>query len=285
MMAEETLAITGITLYSIAIILHVIAINFLLHFRTNFLCSHNQRICLLNMCFTELLLSIIGIIGKLLFVLGYRYAAEWVIIWQDGFLNVWYILIMVFLTFDRLLTVHFHLRYEVYWSTRKTKVSLITICIMSMQVNLILLLIPGNTLDDKFHIIISYVWPVLDGIFVLVALVTYIYLYIRLERNKMDQLNQLKSLRNNARRKSSACFKKVKKGFYLPTFLILSFVLTWMVPDLILTYYYSNHKPIEEYMHLAVSLVYPIALILDAVLYILVPLSETVHKMLVKGSK
>ena len=107
MMAEETLAITGITLYSIAIILHVIAINFLLHFRANFLCSHNQRICLLNMCFTELLLSIIGIIGKLLFVLGYRYAAEWVIIWQDGFLNVWYILIMVFLTFDRLLTVQF----------------------------------------------------------------------------------------------------------------------------------------------------------------------------------
>ena len=281
---EEELVITGITLYSIAIILHSIAIYFLLHFRTNFLCSHNQRICLLNLCFTELLLSIIGIIGKILYLLGHRNPAQWVIIWQDGFLNVWYILIMVFLTFDRLLTVHFHLRYEVYWSTRKTKVSLIILCLVSIQVNLILLLIPSNTLDDNFHIIISYVWPVLDGIFVLVALVTYIYLYVRLERNKEDQRKQLKSLRTNARRKSSACFKKVKKGFYLPTFLILSFVLTWMVPDFILICYYSNHKPMEDYMAAAIALVYPVGLILDALLYILVPSSDVIHKMFVRGS-
>uniref|UniRef100_A0A069DMF3 Putative cnidarian restricted membrane protein n=1 Tax=Clytia hemisphaerica TaxID=252671 RepID=A0A069DMF3_9CNID len=274
----EILFITGIVLYSIAIFCHFIAIYFLIHFKSNSLCSKNQRICLLNLCFCELLLSVIGITGKSIYIFECESVAQWVLLWQDGFLNVWYICTMTFITFDRFLVVHYNLRYDVYWSITKTKIGLIIIAIISLQVMLILHVIP-STIHQKFHIIFMYIWPIFDGIFLLVAIVTYIYLYRRIKQNHVYERNQLKSLRTNARRKSSVCFKKIKHGFYMPTFLILSFIFTWTIPDMILTGRFMYEHTIDEHLHAKIAIVYPVGLIFDAFLYILLPYSDVIHKM------
>ena len=102
----------GIVLYSIAAILHSVGFYFLKRFKADSLCSSTQRICLLNLCFVELLFSVNGIVIRIDLLVESKQLNRPYEFFQFGFLNQWYISVMVLLTFDRFLSVYLNIKYH-----------------------------------------------------------------------------------------------------------------------------------------------------------------------------
>lgn len=89
---------------------------------------------------------------------------------------------------------------------------------------------------------------------------------------KYSPLQRLSNSFRRGRSAADASFRKAKRGFFLPNLLIASFIVFWMLPDLI---YFgcrlNGGAPLKERSMLVdglVSLTYTIGLFLDAVIYI-----------------
>jgi len=275
---------TGIALFSIAAILHSIGFYFLKRFKADSICSSSQRLCLLNLCFVEFLLSVNGIIIRMIIVitspqlpLELVFTIECI---QIGFVNPWYISVMILLTFDRLLIVYLNIRYHLYVSTKKTALALSAALIMSGIVVTITMLAQKSWLE-RFHVLLAFVSPTYDLVFILVALLAYGYLYVQVQRNNAKRKKLLEGLSSNsnssatesaeATKEANSSWKRIKRGFYLPTIFVLSFLCFWAIPDLVYTYYNWKKVPTPHNVKSVLTAMYPIGIIFDAVLYLIFP--------------
>ena len=89
---------------------------------------------------------------------------------------------------------------------------------------------------------------------------------------KYSPLQRLSNSFRRGRLAADASFRKAKRGFFLPNLLIASFIVFWMLPDLV---YFgcrlNGGAPLKERSMLVdslVSLTYTVGLFLDAVIYI-----------------
>ena len=216
-------------------------------------------------------------------------------------LYFWYIGLMTLMTFDRFLVVYLNIRYPLIWSFKKTRFSLLLLFIVSVLVT-----IPFYVMDPlTLHFtVILYWWPILDTVFIVTCVATYSYFFSKIKKMRAQQhvldtsiakrpTTEAVSLENitqqqqqqqpaeQPKKKSprrhnpKQILTKIKRGFFTPTLLIITFLIFWLIPDqlffwdLFTIYYRLVDEPIfGDLFFEMIKSCYPFGFISDAVIYI-----------------
>ena len=246
-------------LYAIAISLHSFAIYLLSKLPKR----RNQDVIFLNisaseicMCCCETTQNIVSRVYH-----GKTLAVKITILIQCSLFVIPNILFMSVLAIDRFGEIYFNIKYPVYISKPRLKIVLLLIWIVGTVTGTIALplMITGN--EAVLGIIFTYIFPVLEGIFIVVAAGSYAYIYKKFYDAKVYQLDHFKSQSNKV---------KLNKKNFLPPFLILfNFMVFVIAPDttnLFLFYIQGNGKQLHTNV---LTILYIIGFINDAIIYII----------------
>ena len=264
------LTYVSIGILSLAIVLHIFGFNLVWKIKTNSLCSPSQKICLLTLSGTEIIYATSATSKRILIILHESEVIEKLEIWHAGGLNTFYIGVMILLTIDRFLAVFLNINYSVYWTETKTKISLACLLLAALSVSLILI-IAFDTFEERQQAMHYIVWPGCNFSFILIALATYIYMYRQISKNKRKQATLTKSVRVSHQSENLRKSKDLKKGFYFPTLLIVTFMMFWIFPDLTFLYYTKVGEKMPKTMKNVMIMLYPLGLACDASLYVIFP--------------
>ena len=274
--------------YLVPITLHLIGL-YLLH-ATRWAHSNKiQRLYLVNLSIAEIVRGVLKFLYPMILIWtgDSRNGAAfylWMIQTSGGFL--WYILVMVQLTVDRFLEVYLNLRYQIYCTEERTKIGLIVSAALSTIIAIIMCCrLDVDDFDVTHYILSLYFWPATEITFLLVASFTYTYLFIKIRANRQKVKRLLQQFPRErtptqAELNRGRNLQKIKKHFYLPSFLILSFILFWIVPDMTEFFLMLCNKPVPSMTSLYVNISYSLAMTIDALIYVFA--SAPVRNHLVK---
>ena len=184
-----------------------------------------------------------------------------------------YYFIMFAITLDRFLELRLNIKYPLYWNKSRTKKTLILVyCILNVAWVVLLCIIfsyqqPGlmlNILRKIFQIYFTYLAPVVDTVFVIFATIVYSYIFFKLYKKRKAEQALIKQVRRN---ESDINIILRVKRYRVPFWIILTFILFWIVPNILRRISFS-YPTLQEYF-LSVSLgLYRTGPIADAVTYI-----------------
>lgn len=220
---------------SLPISLHLIAFSML--YRTRYVNKFNQvqRLYLLNLSLSEMCFCVLSIIKGNLSKesTAYFYVAAW----KQFAAVMMFLLSYLMLTIDRFLIAYLNLRYPAVVSLQRTyrlyALCYGISCLVSMAV---CLFHPQDYLLLSRHAT-TFIWVPGDIIFVVIAIFTYTYIF--LTRKKMRH-----NIVKNDVAKSGHCSLKTSS-----TLLILSFVIFYLIPDVILSCLFLASDSLENYEH------------------------------------
>ena len=274
-----------ISIYVLSHLLHVLGFCLLIRIKKADTFGAAQRLFLLNLSLVEAIYAALAIFEEVTLQHENLAKAKFsTVLILDGFFYVWYILVMIGLTFDRFLTLYLKLRYVTVWQIKKTKMVLAT-CFLLALISAIVLLCTHSDVDALYSSMTLYLWPLLNILFLLVAFGTYGYLArTAFKQNRIigpakgltesiDHENshtEQQQTRGTISRKtadSSFSIRKMKRGFIVPSLLITSFMVCWLIPDFV--YFGYEVSDIELEYDSYVDLLYPIGVLTDAIIYIL----------------
>lgn len=267
----------GIILYSVSASLHFSGTILLRGLKSNSLCSSTQRMILINLCMVEMLLAINGVLIRACVItkmeLTTIYYIEYV---QIVFINPWYIFLMIFLTLDRFMAVHYNIHYPLKWSSKKTKLSLCAIPFTSFMISMVVLAYfkPWQRIQawrDLYDFLFFFVLPPINFMFLLVATLTYMYLYHKIRQNWTEERRTVAHITSSTSDHQQISPKEIKRGFYTPTLLVLTFLLFWSIPDLVFSVYFYQNVILDSNIKFYLTLLYPIGTILDALVLVVLP--------------
>ena len=142
-------------------------------------------------------------------------------------ISVVYYLDMIYITVDRMMDIVLNIRYPVYWNERKTKVLMFSTWVIGtgMCVTVIVLhnLIKFKWKDAFF----KYFYPTVGFAFIILALITYGFIFHKFKQSRKPPVRGGKHTKSA---NSITVFRRSR--FHIPVFLILTFLLFMIVPDL-----------------------------------------------------
>ena len=178
-------------------------------------------------------------------------------------------LIMTVLAVDRFLEIYLHLRYCNLINRKKLKI-LLFLCWCTGFVGAAILLPLAAVGKDSATIIFKYPFPIIEGMFLMVAISSYSYIY-----NKFKNRNN-----NEIKNKNSIKSKFRKRNFFAPTLIICTFIIFVLSPDIANLFLFYITDIGSSYHANIMLLCYVIGYILDAIIYIF--LQERVRRKLIK---
>eukprot|EP00111_Clytia_hemisphaerica_P016054 TCONS_00047506-protein len=282
-------------LFPFGILLHALAV-FVIH-RTNedAVFTEIQKIYLINLSLVEVLLSLTQMISKSFNFFSEMSGSSFEFIFEllhASFFSVWYMLIMVLISFDRFLVVYLNLRYPSLWTPKKAKIVVTLLPFLSLVITMVANFVIKNNhlMNDRSNTLTIYrMFPFIDMTCALIFFSAYGYLLhrllyyrkfaVRCQVIRVDVLNHTSQMTNRSHSTvqnstsgtssdSASSTRPLKVNFFYPALLVISFILFWMVPNWIHYLYYKDDQKIPVSFHWAVDLCYPIAFILDAFIYI-----------------
>lgn len=305
--------IINVSLYVVAFVMHCFGFSLLITLEVSPRFTCTQRLYLLHISVCETFGCLLYIIIRALIELEKIDTAVIFYKMSVSGLYTWYIGLMVLMTFDRFLTVYYNITYHLIWTSKKTKALLTVLCVFSLFFGVAVF--PMSLLQVN-KMVTLYLWPLLDFLFLVVAVVTYGYFFIKIKENRrkshrmkassMETIDSNISNSQNSQESSSnsgvssstntsvhhvnhasnatgtlqinnplskSWRTKLKKSFYTPTLLVATFVVFWLVPDLInfsntLLWKYHHDRFITQLMKEILRNFYPIGYISDAIIYI-----------------
>ena len=185
-------------------------------------------------------------------------------------LFTWNVGIMQLITLDRFLMVYLNIKYSLFWTMRKSKIAVYTLIITSLATMGFVFLFDGISV---LVICVVYIWPCLDATFLLAAFTTYTYFFKKIRENMKlrECYNNNTSAERNNKAKIAAnerTDKKMKRGFFTPTLLIVSFILFVVIPDQVFFWYFISSELPSSNIELLLVCCYQFSWIVDAVIYI-----------------
>ena len=246
-------------LYAIAISLHSLAIYLLLKLSKR----RNQDVIFLNISASEICMCCCEVTQNIIsrVYLGKTLPVKITILIQCSLFVIPNILFMSILAIDRFGEIYFNIKYPVFISKHRLKIVLVLVWIVGTVSGMITLplMITGN--EAVLGIIFTYIFPALEGMFIVVAAGSYAYIYKKFYDVKVYQRNHFKSQSNKI---------KLNKKHFLPPFLILfNFMVFVIAPDtanLFLFYIKRNGKLLHTNV---LTILYIIGFINDAIIYII----------------
>lgn len=251
---ELYFVISKIVLCNCILATHSMALFILLKLKSNKMNS-NQRLYLQHLTVTQFMHVIVEIIKNSIQLSPYdsskslQMAIYQIDAMQLGGLKWLTSGIMTMLTVDRFLEVHLNLKYHVYCSAKYTKYMLISNwCLGGVSYTLLNLLSKGRK-TRHLEIFKKYIYNSLNLFYVGVAVITYVYLFTKFYESKKVHFNHIRSLKisfseefknvgevakpNMVSKDNLSIWKTFcRSNFYLPTFLVIGYILLYIIPGL-----------------------------------------------------
>lgn len=262
----DWLLLSAIILDLVVIFVHVIAIRMLISVKTNNV-RGSQKLLLLVLCVTELTFSILDINNKGLHLLEYtEYRYIW---WMFSISSavIMYMFVMTLITIDRFMGIYLNIKYDIHWYAKRTKIALTAAFVVSLLSGIPAVIVGLEDPCKVFKFLSLYVYPVLEGIFVVIALFTYFYIIKQVHKHKKISRKIEKQLREN----HIIPFQKPSRNrfrIYVPTLIIITFILFTIGPNVIKFFYFLNIIQNHYISHIAYLLI-PVGFIADPLIYIL----------------
>ena len=186
-----------------------------------------------------------------------------------------YFFVMTFVTLDRLAEVKLHLKYPIYCTAKRT----ITILILAFSITVLLfvgLLIvylndktPDKTNLMSWHqILFYYLLTILQFIFLIIAFITYIYIFKKLYKNRLVSQKIINQLNKNPTQERDSKKTQRNPKIFVPSFIILTFILFEITPHyLFLGLFWISMEGANEIIQL-IPILYFLGWCLDPIIYI-----------------
>ena len=192
-----------------------------------------------------------------------------------------YFLAMTYLTVDRLLHVLLHMKYSMFWTINKARKLLIVTCIVNFGISATFALVYYFIRDDNIMVTIIenifniYVPTVLYTIFVILAVVSYIIMFLKFADSRRV------TMQTDPDAPRQSLFRIfLNSRFFVSIILVMSYLIFMIIPSLIRVFYYiaDVHMPdiLFEYINISVTL----SDTADGIIYIF--MDRSVRKLLVK---
>ena len=296
----KTIYILKVILSFIASSLHCVGFWALWHVKQTNPYLITQRLYLLHLSLSENVHSFFLGLYYILTICDQPKWANYAFICAGGGAFIWYLSIMIMLTFDRFLTVYWNVRYLSRWNVRKTKRALIACFLVGFFFN-ILFLFTLPTFEKSLEIFSVYLWFPVDNFFIILACLTYIYIFRRVYRpskggnnssnNTLDkraraytvssQNNEkipTSDLNLNAEHCSTSSVLPVipiskpkfpMRTFVIPLLLISTFIIFIGFPDNTYFWYFVLDEEVPPAMDTLFFIFYPTGIMSDAIIYVL----------------
>ena len=153
-----------------------------------------------------------------------------------------YIFVMTIITVDRFAEIKFNLKYPPYCSTKRTVTILILAFIISclFYVAVLTIFIVNRKKFDSGKLLICYFLPIFQAIFLVIAFITYSYIFKKLRKNS-SALNKIcNQLDQNSSQKGLRKKIQVKPKVIVPALIVLTFILLSILPNYIAIYYFAT---------------------------------------------
>ena len=183
-----------------------------------------------------------------------------------------YFFVMTFVTLDRLAEVKLHLKYPIYCTVKRT----ITILILAFSITVLLfvgllivyLIDKTNLMNWYYLVLFYYLLTILQFIFLIIAFITYIYVFKKLHKNRLVSQKIIDELNKNPTQGRDSKKTQSNPKIFVPSFIILTFILFGIVPHyLYIGLSWSYTEGAETFFQL-IPVLYFIGWCLDPIIYI-----------------
>ena len=245
-----------------------------------------ERLYLLNLSVAENIHSSFLALSNFLFLYKYDEAGRYMFICGFGGAFVWYMSVLIMFTFDRFLSLYLNVRYTFWLNKTKTLVILVICFGFGVFADALLIYFAKKDFEQTLKVISVYLWVPFDGIFILVAISTYIYILVCIKRQRREDITKVLATKYNretenaslnvGRRKSSNLLPESEKyltwkSFIVPLLLISSFLLLIGIPDNIFFWSFILKKKLHPLFEPVTFILYPTGISADAIIYTLCP--------------
>ena len=276
---ELPLAITIITLRVVVMVLHTTG-SYLL------ICLYRdgqnkpEHLFLLNLSISEIVIAVLDILSEILKLSKNDLALnikDYVDIANGYGISLVYYLCMMFLTVDRLLEIILSIKYYLYCDEKKAKRLLKVTWGLSILSCITISIVHGVTKADVFDPLYMYIYPTMDFIFIIIAFVTYVFLFRKYRLSRIPPTQ--KSAPGSRKRRETALRVFRTSQFHVPVLLIATFLVFMIIPDLLNPFGVTGSEESLVYKFCIFS--FGLAYLTDAVIYIF--LSPAVKNLLLKN--
>ena len=259
------LLVAGILINSINLVLHSIGITLLRSLHETKLKSDFTTL-LINLSINEWLFSLVVIIKNTAKLSAENEAntanklAEYLAIIELTGLGVVYYFLMIYIPLYRLAKMLLGMKYSAYWSSKR----MVNLCICTWSfdafIYVVITIMYRYYELDYVTLFYKYVYPPIEIIFLALSVTTYVYIYKKVSKS----MTRLKNYKEDKKKYKSEIIAK----FYIPTLLIISFIIFMIVPDLIVLIYFIVLQKYSPTVDALVTMMYAISLTVDALIYI-----------------
>ena len=224
-----------ILICSIALIINAIAVWILLKLRHRYI-SQNQKILAIALCSTELCICAVVILRCLTLIFELKFLRKVFVSFHVVTPVLMYIFIMLLVTIERYLLIKLNIKYSIYVTPRKIKITLIVaFFVLTVAFLTIILTVNIQREDDVERFCFIYVYPILEILFVAAVFLTYYAIFKKYKRNKKQLIRLRYQLRKSTNQSNVSTFKNTRFDFYIPTLIIVTFILFTTVPNIFRT--------------------------------------------------
>ena len=251
--------IAYLVLRSITILLHVIGFYMLFNTKGRTIFQRIQRFYILNLSASEMMLCIIGIVGNASRpYISKELSFSIQCFHQAGAVTLFYVTYYV-LTLDRFMFAFLNFRYAVIVTLKKIYIffAFVYCSTVTIPVVLILTVDPTASASLSDHLGLYY-WTPANIAFILVAVLTYLYIFCSSQKRRRKMISH----------HNSNGIKRSRFLALVSTFLIGSFVLFFVIPDLIFTFFKLQNIPVSTTLTVATNTIFSAGYAIDAFLYI-----------------
>lgn len=252
---------------ALVLLLHSLALVLLFKIKVQNV-NGSQKYLLTSLCLVELCLGANSILFSTFKSLEMVTVLEIAEIFDLIPLYLLYLLIMIFITLDRLFEFRLNIKYSLYWSPKKTFYALIIVFSILILVFVCLIILKVFfTSFDFVKIIMIYVLPQFEIIFMILAIYTYYLIFKKLKRNRRTS----RKIKQNVMMQNSRIQNETStKGFrvFVPSLIIATFILFSIIPYVTMLIYYYVFNEQHQLLLKVILTMFPLGWLADAVIYI-----------------
>lgn len=257
--------IITIFLNAVVILVHIIAITLLISWKEN--CTReSQKLLLIALCTTELIYSF-GDILLYCFILFdiSNIGTTALSVFNTATVTFFYIFIMTMISFDRFLEIRLNIKYNIYWSVKKTKIVLFGALVLCLLTWIPLFILATRSSYSFSKRLIHYIFPILVFIFLIIASFSYFYITKQVLKHRRNARRIEKQLQKNNNivydKHSTNKFK-----LFVPTLIVITFLLFMVAPKTIKIFF--ERGLMSEFTYEITFIFVPVGFITDAFIYI-----------------
>ena len=231
----EMLLSVEISINILAVLVHVAALLLLIK-STQHDIKGSQKYLFISLSITELYYCLISIAYLWCKEYGVEYSIrKYITIFRATAVLLMYYFIMIYITLDRFFTVHLNIKYEVYWSPLKTKRLIFFTSLVCIAVSLLASVTWFQMHWNVTTFVNIYLHPPFMVVFIICAVITYSYIVKKIIANRKREDRLMKQITKNHKKLSPPIQQKSKLAIFVPTIIIVTFILFMVIPNFIHT--------------------------------------------------